>query len=479
MTSTKRLSQLALAGFLTTQIAACGGGSDVSSATTPNEPIQITSSSWKLGTKSAATNNIGVKVTRVQRHKLVKHTLRTIKNYIRFEAENTTPNALVKHRQFLIDIDNNPKTGYQFDSDMWVGKSGADYMIEDNELFKAKTNDSNWEWEWITTTQHFGKTTKTMIELDALGVKSGFIQPLCNNLNVGYAGLDENWQVVEFSPKSNALEPKTIDYCDHVADAVPTISLNGPSVLRIILNDTDYSDPGVTANDREDGDISAQAQVISDDVNINKLGDYSIIYEVQDNTGNKVRAYRKVQVISSPAPITVDNQNKDNEWAAGDSLFKYVKSDRFTSTSRHFKVLDTQNYLYFYASASYHYPHGGFNQLSNNWQIFIDSDDNPTTGYTDNGYDYFLENGVLYKFQGKTPWAWRWHTIKGGVISVERTISKRRGKIEGPVEAGLDKSLTKGWSKNLNMKFITLNSSWSDVLVMQPTRPYVQMYPRK
>ena len=48
-----------------------------------------------------------------------------------------------------------------------------------------------------------------------------------------------------------------------------------------------YTDPGATASDPEDGDISqAQSQVSGQVVNMSVPGSYLIDYDVQDSAGN-------------------------------------------------------------------------------------------------------------------------------------------------------------------------------------------------
>ena len=76
----------------------------------------------------------------------------------------------------------------------------------------------------------------------------------------------------------------------------PEITLNGKTNDTIELN-TSYSEPGYTARDKKDGDITAKVMV-SGSVNPNKTGDYSVKYEVIDKAGNLDKAERNVHVFN-------------------------------------------------------------------------------------------------------------------------------------------------------------------------------------
>jgi hypothetical protein len=76
----------------------------------------------------------------------------------------------------------------------------------------------------------------------------------------------------------------------------PEIELNGKTNDTIELN-SNYSEPGYTAKDKKDGDITHKVMV-SGAVNPNKTGDYFIKYEVIDKAGNSAKAERTVNVFN-------------------------------------------------------------------------------------------------------------------------------------------------------------------------------------
>lgn len=77
----------------------------------------------------------------------------------------------------------------------------------------------------------------------------------------------------------------------------PFITLNGSPNHTISLNST-YNEPGATAIDDEDGDITS-AIVISGSVNPDQKGEYHIYYNVADNSGNNATVEtRNVHVVN-------------------------------------------------------------------------------------------------------------------------------------------------------------------------------------
>lgn len=98
---------------------------------------------------------------------------------------------------------------------------------------------------------------------------------------------DEMRKVTVIMPKHGA----AIGEMPHIA---------GTTDLVVYLGD--YFDPmqGVTANDRQDGDLTKQIKIIGNNVNTNTPGIGIIIYEVTDSDGHTVRATRAVEVVGRP-----------------------------------------------------------------------------------------------------------------------------------------------------------------------------------
>ena len=79
---------------------------------------------------------------------------------------------------------------------------------------------------------------------------------------------------------------------------VPKIKLKGKADITVYLG-VKYEDPGVTATDNYDGDISDKVEIDSK-VNTNEIGNYVVNYKVKDSSGNENFAQRTVKVVKRP-----------------------------------------------------------------------------------------------------------------------------------------------------------------------------------
>ena len=94
---------------------------------------------------------------------------------------------------------------------------------------------------------------------------------------------------------SNNFKSKSISIIHEDKD-LPIISLNGNSKMYVSLNSS-FSDPGFSAYDNCDGDITSNVSV-EGSVDTSSIGDYTINYSVSDSSGNIVSTSRVVSVYS-------------------------------------------------------------------------------------------------------------------------------------------------------------------------------------
>jgi arylsulfatase A-like enzyme len=83
-----------------------------------------------------------------------------------------------------------------------------------------------------------------------------------------------------------------------VSNDAPVITLNGSARVQVVVNDS-FTDPGATATDAEDGDLTGAIVVGGDTVNIAATGTYVITYNVTDSDGNAAEEVtRTVEVVN-------------------------------------------------------------------------------------------------------------------------------------------------------------------------------------
>jgi len=89
----------------------------------------------------------------------------------------------------------------------------------------------------------------------------------------------------------------------NVVDSTPpVITLLGDAVMTLEVG-TPYGEPGCTATDNYDGDITEQV-VVTGSVNHNNLGTYIVYYNVSDSSGNAAEENtRTVNVVDSTPPV--------------------------------------------------------------------------------------------------------------------------------------------------------------------------------
>ena len=92
-------------------------------------------------------------------------------------------------------------------------------------------------------------------------------------------------------------------------NSIPLITLVGSNLINLNIGDT-FTDPGATAIDNEDGDISSTIQTDSD-VDTAVAATYLVSYTVTDSDGNRVSTIRSVFVSDSTSPSTIRNVPSD------------------------------------------------------------------------------------------------------------------------------------------------------------------------
>ena len=112
------------------------------------------------------------------------------------------------------------------------------------------------------------------------------------------------------------------------ADTVsPVIILHGDANMSLYV-DRAYTEPGATAMDDTDGDLTSSI-TISGDVNTSKVGTYTLTYSVSDSAGNVATATRTVHVLSA---LKKTGQTKSYDENGNEVTDGSVKDDGYYQT---------------------------------------------------------------------------------------------------------------------------------------------------
>ncbi len=89
-----------------------------------------------------------------------------------------------------------------------------------------------------------------------------------------------------------------------IDEGTPVITLLGDATMNVITGGT-FTDPGATATDDVDGDITANIVVAGDTVDVNTEGTYVITYNVNDEYGNAATEVTRTVIVAndSVAPV--------------------------------------------------------------------------------------------------------------------------------------------------------------------------------
>lgn len=121
-------------------------------------------------------------------------------------------------------------------------------------------------------------------------------------------------------PSGNAADPvsRTVIVEEYV-NVTPTITLTGDSTIMVEVYGGTYTEPGYTAADVEDGDLTEDVNVTYelDGASVNGIedgvaGTYTITYSVTDSGGETGTATRTVMVGEHNCPVVVDLDITDN-----------------------------------------------------------------------------------------------------------------------------------------------------------------------
>lgn len=117
------------------------------------------------------------------------------------------------------------------------------------------------------------------------------------NLDLKHIGTYKYIYSITYKKQEKNVE-RTIKVIDEVP---PEIKINGRDKIVLATGRT-YDDPGATATDNYDGDITKKIKVDTSQVNTNAVGVYKVTYTVADSSGNEATAERVVDVRQAGGP---------------------------------------------------------------------------------------------------------------------------------------------------------------------------------
>lgn len=120
----------------------------------------------------------------------------------------------------------------------------------------------------------------------------------------------------------------------------PELTLSGQDTIFLILNQ-EFNDPGATAYDEEEGDISSSI-LVTTKLDPDQTGIYKVFYTVTDESGNKSEKARYVVVYNEAEQYAAVYDAQVTNVNSATSL-NYTDSVLFSETENYY--LNTSNFL--------------------------------------------------------------------------------------------------------------------------------------
>lgn len=132
----------------------------------------------------------------------------------------------------------------------------------------------------------------------------------------------------------------------------PLLSITGKDTVKIELN-SKYTEPGFTATDDTDGDISSKV-VVKSNLNIDKVGYYELYYSVADESGNISESPKRIVYVYNSSNIYNGTwDSKDTSLFPSKGAFDItLLADSFTNNKINFSRLSSQSIYSSYCMVS-------------------------------------------------------------------------------------------------------------------------------
>ena len=357
------------------------------------------------------------------------------------------------HTQIFLNTDNDTKTGFGFYQQAW-GLIGADYMIQDEYLYKSLSNDAQWEWQPVAKITNY---THTSNQINMMVSKSLIGNP-CGNLLAGTMSRNAAWDVESMHPIARELSQVSIESClnDVVA---PVVTLNGNAEITVIQG-TLFTDPGATAIDDIDGDISPLIQV-DGSVDTGILGTSTLVYTATDTTGNVgTSPQRTVNVIEETAALPPVGLY-DNWDTLGNQQSLDVGTDTTLTLEGHQDATSNDIYLQLEKSDA---------SSTGHIQTYLDTDNDPLTGYqawasnstsAEAGAEYMIEDGLMFKYTGTgIDWSWSDQPVQTPYSFKENAYDvSGEESIFAEMRSIFSSSIVSG--NNVGVMILRMNADWT------------------
>jgi len=211
-----------------------------------------------------------------------------------------TPSTAIpsdSHVSFLIDTDNNSSTGYQYL--MKWSNAGPDYLIQDNQIYKSKSD--LWLWDNQNVRATSISRSKIIVAKSDIGLGNS---PQNTVINIGILISSNDFTTIQaFYPSTGQMQQVTINkpasiQLDVVADSATTIQGNAVTI-DVLANDIGTGLSIDTFETPAHGTVSNTNNQLVYQPNANFTGTEVFSYQAIDASGNTASANVTITVTAS------------------------------------------------------------------------------------------------------------------------------------------------------------------------------------
>ncbi len=245
--------------------------------------MYITSSDLELVVNKSREQTVGVRFTDLS----IPDNAVISKAYIQFKVDENSVNSA----QILIHGESTANAS---------GFVNTDYNISSRTKTNASVYWSPAVWDTVGVAGEEQRTPDLSSIVQEIISETGW----SSGNAIAFIFSDSGTRVAEAYDGDQAGAP--LLYLEYTTDASalgPVLTLSGANPMNLNLGDT-FTDPGATAIDEKDGDISAFIQVDSN-VNTAVAGNYTVTYTVSDSNNNSASLTRSVIVSAGTAELSI------------------------------------------------------------------------------------------------------------------------------------------------------------------------------
>jgi len=338
--------------------------------------------------------------------------------------------------QTFLDTDNNPNTGLKINDSF-----GADYLLEANELQRYTGSGHNWSWqgEGNAVSRFNGTIDEIALSRHLIGNPSS-LRVIFQGANEAYGGNTlDNYPDSGYLSYSFGTVTTPTNHAPIAANQSLSVVVNNDASISLNASDADGDSLNVNIIQQPDnGSLTGSGLNVQYTPNQNYTGTDSFRYRVNDGTVNSNTATVSINVVDDNPGTGISNHvvnggisvngnssdwnnlslfaNDPDDISGANNTIDWLRAGLAHSSDTVYLMYQNRGDIDQYNTSGSH--------LSWGWQTFLDTDNNPNTGYQLNGNmgaDYMVEGQEVFRYNGS---GWSWTSMGTANTKFNNTIAE-------------------------------------------------------